>query len=82
MGRFGDGDILARTEQYALRAIKFFRFLRRKSDEVGRVIARQYLRPQRRLERTLSRPMLPKPRKTSSTSAELRSRRLKSVATG
>ena len=44
MGRFGDGDILDRTEQYALRSIKLFRYLRKRKDEDGWILARQFLR--------------------------------------
>ena len=44
MGRFGDGDILGRTEQYSLRAIQLFRYLRRQKAEDGWVVGRQLLR--------------------------------------
>jgi len=44
MGRFGDGDILARTEQYALRAITVYRHLRKMRDEEAWVMGRQLLR--------------------------------------
>lgn len=37
-------DIYERTEDYALRAIKLFRYLKRKRDEDGMIIGRQYLR--------------------------------------
>lgn len=37
-------DIYDRTEEYALRAIKLFRHLKRKRDEDGLIIGRQYLR--------------------------------------
>lgn len=37
-------DIHDRTEEYALRAIKLFRYLKRKPREDGMIIGRQYLR--------------------------------------
>lgn len=44
MGRFGSGDILQRTEQYALRIIKVFRHLKQLPDEEAWIMARQLLR--------------------------------------
>lgn len=37
-------DIYERTEDYALRAIKLFRYLKKRRDEDGMIIGRQYLR--------------------------------------
>lgn len=44
MGRFGDGDLLTRTEQYALRGIKLFRHLRKLKSEDAWIMGRQYFR--------------------------------------
>jgi four helix bundle protein len=42
MGRFGDGDLIARTEEYALRAITLFRHLRKVKYEDAWIMGRQY----------------------------------------
>jgi four helix bundle protein len=44
MGRFGNGDLPLRTEQYGLRAIKLFQHLRKSKDEHAWIIGRQYSR--------------------------------------
>ncbi len=44
MGRFGNGDLVERTEQYALRAIGLFRHVRESKREDSLIIGRQYLR--------------------------------------